>query len=408
MASGELLKSVFKKADKERLSTFLNLLRSWIAQEGNTQVQRLAFQTFGFYYESQDEPEVTKDVDTLQSNIEDVLAHTKGEDSDWELIYSSLQLATILSEKFPSKFLSKKTTNMWTHVRSALTYPHAWVKLSAAKLVSTLFADIARSNVETGFGELPLKGSNGLTLGADEIRDFIRRSAHAFKTPQITELLATEIVKNLNFLGRVAAASNLMWKAPHSEEDDVSDDEEDVAAGPLAPASKEKKQSALNYIFGRISFILRREATPPRAPVLIPKTAALQLLTMLCGKLDADVLAPSLQAILLPLHNLTDPSIPVPYTTDELFKSSYQTLQEDSRELMEVVKSKVGTSVYTEQLLEVRKGVKERRMARSSKRKIEVVTNPEMAGREKVKRVERKKERRKEKGAEHRDQRRGY
>lgn len=401
MAAGEIVKEIFRKADKERTTTFLSLLRSWIKQDGNAAVQRLAFQSYGFYYEAQDVPS-DKDVKELQANIQESLKNSKDTESDWELIYSALQLASTLCEKFPSRLLAPDAANMWTSVRTCLTYPHAWVKLSSARLMGTYFTDFARSNVETGLATLPLCSSNGLSLNSDDIRDLIRRTASMFKTPGLTELLANEIVKNLNFLGRVAAASSLKWKKAAGDDAAISDDEEEVARGDT------NQQTALNYLFGRISFILRRESTPPRAAVLIPKTAALQLMRMLCAKLDAPTLASSLATILPPLHHLTDPHIPIPYSTDDLFKTGYENIKTECQELMEQLKTTCGTSVYSEKLLKVRQGVKERREQRSSKRKIEAVSAPEKFGKDKQKKVERKKERRKEKGMEHRDLRRGF
>jgi len=44
---------------------------------------------------------------------------------------------------------------------------------------------------------------------------------------------------------------------------------------------------------------------------------------------------------------------------------------------MENLKRKVGTKEYTEALLRVREGVKERRVKRSAKRKVEAVSAPE-------------------------------
>ena len=398
MSAGEILKQIFRKADKERTATFLKLLRSWIGQEGNHAVQRLAFQSFGFYYEASESP-LESDVNELQENIREALQNSKDTETDWELIYSALQLTQVLSEKFPQRLLASSTTGMWTSVRSCLTYPHAWVKLAAARLMGTYFTDFARANVETGLSKLPLKGTNGLTVGSDDIRDLIRRTAHMFKTPSLTEDLATEIVKNLNFLGRVSAASSLSWKKPAGDLPE-EDAEEREAEG--------EKQSALNFIFSRLSYILRRESSPPRAAVLVPKTSALQLMSLLITKLDGPALIPSLPTILLPLHNLTDNNIPIPYSTDELFKSTYQEIRDSCTELMEQLKIKCGTSIYTEQLLKVRRGVRERREARSSKRKIDAVTAPERSAKDKIKKVERKKERRKERGMEHRDARNAY
>lgn len=404
MAAGEVIKEIFNKADKERMQTFLTLLRSWTRQTGNSAVMRLAFQTYGFYYEVQT-TQGEADVPALQSAILDVLENGSAdqEDTDWELIYAALQLAAVLCQAFPELMLAKSTAPLWLSVRSCLTYPHAWVKLSGARLCAILFADFARTNAETGLEGLPLRGSAGLKLDGGSISELILRTTGMFKTPGLTELLANEIVKNLMFLGRCAGANDLSWRSTQKVEALELDDEEDNAA--IAQADQ---KTALQFLFGRLSFILRRETSPPRAPGLIPKTAALQLIQILTSKLSPETLTPILQTILLPLHNLTDPSIPTPYSTDDLFKANYETLKSSSQEIMSNLQTKCGTAVYTAQLLKVREGVRARRNQRTTKRRIEAVSAPEKFGRDKKKKVERKKERRKERGMEHRDQRQGF
>jgi U3 small nucleolar RNA-associated protein 20 len=57
---------------------------------------------------------------------------------------------------------------------------------------------------------------------------------------------------------------------------------------------------------------------------------------------------------------------------------------------------------------EVQKAVRERRDERRRKRKVEAVADPEKWGREKKRRNDVKRVKRKEKGAEHRGQRRGW
>jgi U3 small nucleolar RNA-associated protein 20 len=394
MAAGEVIKEIFRKADSERMNTFLTLLRSWVNQSDNPSVVRLALQTYSFYYDSQTEDD--SDVSMLQDSILVTLKTAELSDSDWEQIYAALQLTIILLQTFPTILLASKTKSLWNAIRTCLSYPHAWVKLSAARLTSSYFADFARTNVESGLEGLPLKGSGGHKLSADDITDIIRRMANLFKTPGLTALLADEIVKNLAFLGRVAGANDVKWRGTPAADAEAEEKDEAEEGG-----EDDEKRTALQHLFGRLSFILRRETSPPRAAALIPKTSALQLLQLLASKLETETLIPSLQTILLPLHNFNDPSIPTPYSTDELFKTNYEALKSSAEEIMENLKRKVGTKEYTEAVLRVREGVKERRMNRSAKRKVEAVSAPERYGEGKRKKVERKKERRKERGQEH-------
>ncbi|EPE26171.1 ARM repeat-containing protein [Glarea lozoyensis ATCC 20868] len=390
MAAGEVIKEIFKRADKERTTTFLALLRSWIQQSENASVVRLAFQAYGFYIESQTSE--GNDIGMLTSAITGTLKLAEDSSSDWEQIYAASQLAIVLVQRFPAAMLGPETNSLWSAVHYCLSYPHAWVKLSAARLASMYFADFARNNVETELA-IPLKGSGSLKLKTDDILDLTRRSAHMLKTPGLTSTLADEIVKNLVFLGRVAAANNLKWRFAQTVE---SEDEADDVADEIP-----EQKTALYYLFGRLSFILRRETSPPRAPALIPKTSSLAILVHLVSKVEATHLLPALQTILLPLHNLTDTSIPAPYSTDELFKTDYDTLKNNAEELLETLKRKVGTKEFTEAMLKVRQGVRERRDARRGKRRRDAVAEPARFGEHKRKKTERKKERRKERGAEH-------
>lgn len=83
-------------------------------------------------------------------------------------------------------------------------------------------------------------------------------------------------------------------------------------------------------------------------------------------------------------------------------------MRENSQGLMEALREKVGTEVFSEAMRKVTEGVRDRRLRRSSKRKIEAVSMPERSGEQKRKKGERKKERRKEKGQEHSRRRAEY
>jgi U3 small nucleolar RNA-associated protein 20 len=395
MAAGEVIKEIFTKADKERTTTFLAFLRKWIKQSENPSVVRLGLQAYGFYYESQSADD--SDISMLLVTIQAAIQTAEDSESDWEQIFAALQLCSVLVRKFPDALLSSTTSPLWAVVRKCLSFPHAWVKESSAKLLSIYFADFARYNAETSFVGLPLKNTGGLNLKAEDVVDLIKRSTNMLKTPGLTNDLAGEVIKNLVFLGLVAGANDLAF---HAIAQDVSDEEEDE--------EEQEKRTALQYLFGRLSFILRRETSLPRAPALIPKTSSLALLSLLVSKLDPSALVSSLQTILLPLSNLTDPSIPTPYSTDDLFRSKYEELRSEAERLMEGLKAKLGTRVYSETMIEVRKGVKERREARSGKRRIDAVARPEVYAEGKRRKGERKKERRKEKGQEHGRRRREY
>jgi len=403
-AAGAVLKEIFRKADTERTKSFLDKLRVLIKHE-KPAVVRVAYQIFGFYYETLSDPQnptdaPPSDVLLLQQSLLASIQTQDGSDSEWELIYASLQLISILTLKYPSSLLSLKSTPLWTSIRRCLSYPHAWVKFSSSKLINIYFADFASNNMkENGLRGFPMKGSFGMNLNACEVMELIGRVVNMLKTPSLNEELAEEIVKNLGFLGRISAANGLKWRGAQSADPSSSDNEEEEEDE--REDGEGEGKSALDFLFGRLSFVLRREISPPRAVALIPKTASLKILALLSSTLPVPSLLPSLPTILLPLHHLTDKDIPTPYSTDGEFKKIFAQMREDALEIMEGLKRRVGTEVFSGRMVEVVRGVKERRGERRGKRVRERVVEPEKWGEGKRRKVVRKKERRKERGAEH-------
>ena len=404
--AGELIKLIFSKAEKGRVSQFLERLREMVKQSNNPLGFRIAMQTFGFFYESQSMDD--SDVDMLQRSILNTLETAEDSDSHWDQIDTALHLTQTLVKTFPETMLSSNSAAIWNAARRCLSYPHHWVKFSAATLASTYFEDFARSNIESNLQGLPLKNSGGLKLNSDDITDLLRRHVRMFKTPGLPQYLADAIVQNLTFLGICAGVNDVFFRGSQDAEDSDQDEDEDQDQDEGEDEEQADQRSALQYLCGRLSVLLRRETSPPRAEGLILKTAAMELLARLTSRLPADILLHCLPAILLPLQHLTDPAIPTPYSTDEVFRTKYAELKTNSSEMMERLKEKIGTKEYTEASLRVSRERRDKRMQRSSKRKIQAVSQPEKFGAQKRKKVERKKERRKEKGMEHKRRRHEY
>ncbi|KAH9220293.1 HEAT repeat protein-like protein [Leptodontidium sp. 2 PMI_412] len=388
----EVLKEIFKRSDSERTNTFLSFLRTGIRSD-DEDIVRVSLQTFRLYYDSN--PSDDGDLSLLMDRISSIGKSAEDPGSDMGQIFEALLLSNSLAEKFPQIIFSKSTSqSFWTIMRACLSYPHEWVKLSASKLFNCYFADFARTNADTDL-KLPLEGSGGLKLIGDDVTDFLRRTTYSFNTPAFSNPATPELIKNLVFLARCAGANDLKWRSSQTVEDEEDEEEDGTEDG----------RSALRFLFTRLSSLLRKEISPPRLTTLLPKTNALTLLQTLILTLSMPSLLPVLQLIVQPLHHITDPNIPTPYSTDEAFRSGYEDMKTSSEALLESVKRKVGIEMYSEALLEVGKRVKKNREERRAKRKIEAVSAPEKAGKDKARKTERKKERRKEKGVEYKSKR---
>ncbi|KAJ4417662.1 U3 snoRNP protein [Gnomoniopsis sp. IMI 355080] len=405
LAAGELIKQIFRKADQDRLHEFLTKLRSWADQDSNLAVLKLSFQIFGFYFEAREPMEKDKkDVKLLMRAMTSVLADE--DKADWELVNTALNLVHVLVDKHPARLLAKDTTDLWTGCFSCMSNERPVVKLNAVKLLARYLRDFASNAAATGRGQT-VAGSHGQKLEQEQVAQIIRLLLGTMRSLEVDEALAQETMQILVFLSRLLNTTVAEDDGESSDEeeadnqDDFFKDEED---------GKEKQQTrtmTMRYVFSRLAAIIRREV-PPRAPVLVSKLAAIEALEHLTKNTDAETLLLSARTILRPVRNLTDTSIPAPFSVDELFKSRYETLKVKSQEIMDELQKKLGTEEYTRQLLAVGEEMRERRMARNSKRKVEAVTAPERYEKDKRRKMDRKKDRRKERVGEHRNHRRGW
>ena len=408
--SGALLRTMFERADTERFQSFLEMLRSWLGRDAPPLLTRAAIQVYGIYLETNHQnPEM--DVTVLQQKLAHILNANiqQHSDPDWELTYCALQVFGKMCQQLPSSAFAFATAPLWTSIRRCLSFPHAWIKLSAAQLLGIYFADFARTTSISDVPELPLKGSGGLVLTEPEIAELTRASLGLLRVPGVTEDLASQSVRNLVFLGKVMSQTSMLWPLrsnqleSHSEKDISSPDSDSENA-----LVQSKRKLALSHVVYQSCNILRRPPLSTRAPALIPLTSALQLLAVLSKHMFVDTLRSALPMILLPLHNLTDPSISAPFSTDTAFNEGYRDLVSNATELMSKIRERFGTTEYVNILHGVREIVKERRAGRRTKRAIERVADPEKAGRDKKKKGEKKRVKRKERSGEERGRRRGW
>ncbi|EFQ96839.1 U3 snoRNP protein Utp20 [Nannizzia gypsea CBS 118893] len=402
--AGSLLGAIFTRADAEHIKTILSPLESWLEQSDNLALTTTGLQAIRIFFESD-----AKNKDRYVRFVTELLPGIMGlsldnrEANEWEVLYYSLQLFVKLSKLFPNVTMNPSYANIWSQVLQSLNYPQAWVRSCAANLIGVWLADVAKSNSATGYASIPLAGSSGLLLDDKLMLQITRSSMFCLKTPNVSEDLATQTVRNLIFLGRCFAQSDLVLPKRETEEIEESEDDEEGTVPNSKPVGSNK--TAIQYIFEQGARILRKEVLTTRAESLNAKTASMKMIAALCIHLDASKVVPYLQTILLPLLHLTDPSIPAPRSSNETFQSTYKSLVTSSQEVFDILQKKLGTTDFVAHMSEARERIKERREERRVKRRIEAVTAPEKVGRDKKRKHDRKREKRKERGLENRNRR---
>jgi len=245
--TGALLKEVFRRADAERQQSFLQLLRSWVGQEQQQLLIRAALQVYGLFFDVVGAKGMA-DVQLLSGRLRELLAIVTDDgaenSTEWELVYFGLQLWSKLTQLFPETSLAASSADMWSAIRDCLRFPHAWIRLTSARLLGLLFAEYSKSSLS----ELPLVNARGLKLESPDMIDVAHATSSQLNSPELTDGLGLQVVKNLLFLTRCFYANQMPAAKPKRERDDDAATEEESEA-----------KTALSWVIGRISGVIRSE-----------------------------------------------------------------------------------------------------------------------------------------------------
>jgi U3 small nucleolar RNA-associated protein 20 len=417
--AARLVKQVFKRANAEWTETFLGLSEKLLGQ-GNAVQKRTALQCWVLYLEVRENK--AEGLDFILESLKDVLAPQDFDAEQWQLAYWALHTFAAIANHGEEEAFAKNAMHIWINARRHLNFPHLWVKQEAVNLFGMLLMRIVASGVQLDV--LPLTGPGMIKLSAGEICDLTSRHQRLLKHGVTTEL-AAQVVRNLAFFGRLFASNGMNWQADasngspalkdlgeagdefHGFSGDEQDDEEDSD-------DSSAKQTALAYLLVQLGAIIRREPGkaltpgPRQADTLIPKAAALQLLTALTNTLPEDTLNEVADIILAPLAHLTSPDLSITSHSTADFKTAHEEILRNATELQDTLRDKLGTTAFVHALQLVKNAQRERREERRAKRKVEAVARPDLVARKKAKRIERLKDKRTVKNAMERGKRRGW
>lgn len=408
--AGILIGRIFERVEEKECGKLLAVMGRWSEPGKKLEVRGGALQCWTILLPVRSDLE-KRVLEGLRGNLEGVLEECvkEGELVTPTFALHALRTMATLVEVHPEIAFSKQAAGLWDALRGLPVTSETMegIQESVATLLGTFFTDVASSSSKTeeGLAGLPLRGSGGLEISVTDLRQLCSSElralrAIAFKT---SEVLVTQIVRNLVFLGRCFAANGMLWSAQKNiatttepdgvEEDSYSEDEPEEADGE-APSQVLTTTTALEYLFRRLASALQADKF-----ALASRTAALATISSLLNQLDT---VPALPHVLRPLYNLTDTSIPQPPG------EAYKALAESAQGVMDGVQKKIGAEKFVEVLGVVRGEARARREGRRIKRRIEKVSEPERWAREKKRKYEGKKVKAKAKGVEERGRRRGW
>lgn len=396
--AGILVAKLFERADEERLKFFIDRMHAWLDSEGNPLLVQAACRTWAIAFRSSRVGK--KDAIAVRTRLmalaENAVESWSSEES--EVLDLTLLAVAAMLETMPQLTLAKESGGLWMAVQRCLAFPHEGVKLNAATLLGHLFQDVASasSKNEQGLAALPLRGSGGLQLTADDMRRLCGASLRVLRSGGNAE--ATTI-RNIAFLGRCFAANGTDWpRRPSTDDNDEEAEAEDGILEDGTEAETNKPRTALEILLTRLSTTIRREALTPSA-----RLAALYSQSTLLNLLPPTTdLTPILQPLLHPLYILTDPSIP------QAPSEGHRELSDRARELLDSLQKRLGSEQFVRVMGEVRRGVKAKREERRVKRRVEAVAAPERWAEGKRRKLTGKKAKAREVGHEMRGRRRGW
>jgi U3 small nucleolar RNA-associated protein 20 len=424
--SGALISKILHRADEERTQNFVALLRSWLEQDEQLLLRRIALQCWTLYIGHG--KATAKETSFLFKQVAKLLNPEDVDTEDWELLYYALQAFAKLAETSPGTSLAPAAKTSWTNIFKCLVFPHAWVKLSSARLLGLLFSDLgnASSKTEQGLAALPLHTNMAMEVTGKEMHELCAAGLRTLRFSNVSEQLVGQTTRNLVFLGRCYSANEVEWEHPtpytsqrrrvatllgeekEEEEEQDEDDEEDEEEEQDDKQATTKPNTALHHLLTRLSSLIRRDDGAPTSSVLTAKTGALTTLASLSNILPTEHLTPSLPAILTPLYLLTDATIAAPRLATEDLQKSYQDLKALAVEVCSLLQKKLGATDYVVAMRGVQESVRGKREERRRKRRIEAVSAPVKYAADKRRKHDVTRIKRKEKSAEERGKRRGW
>ena len=256
--AAEIVKTLFLRLDVDHRRVLVSHLRSWAGQQANSQLTRVAAQVYGIILDALQANATTY----LSAIIEDLninvlrsaeqLTNEEDQmdvDSQWQVAYHILSVLSKVIRIFPDVATQPQELS-WTAVVAHLLFPHAWVRMAAARLLGQLFSvlPVAAQPQEGYPATSPLAGL--------DLKEIAEKHSTQLKSSHLNSTLGLQIVKNLFYIGKCFCAAK--DSNPRSTEDiEVeSDGEEDPAEGECEH-EEVHGDNPLAWLFSKLSYQIR-------------------------------------------------------------------------------------------------------------------------------------------------------
>jgi U3 small nucleolar RNA-associated protein 20 len=352
-----LIGNIFKNLGQDKMENIERYISAWLVQDKNSTLKRCGLTIYKIYV-GQFGYGVNQELDTSAfENIEKIVDTAKNDDSNedvqWELLYSALNVFSVICSKAREGIFAKKFDKIWKNLVEILLFPHAWIRLITSRLVGILLSNLDK--VDFSFSNY-------------EIQTIAYRLLRQLSAPSITEDLGTQIIKNM-------ASLIMRWEAQKTEYESKKDTDDEGG-----------HKYATDYVVSKTCAVMRQESNYKNS--FVSKKSSIKLAALIVQILETDRLESAAESILLAMHNFIDTDRNGGTPEDE-------ELYNLSMECMQLTEQKLGTTEYTKIYSKVQASINLRRQHRKTKRAQLAVNAPDIAAKRKLKKHERSREKRK-------------
>ncbi|CCE61523.1 hypothetical protein TPHA_0A04500 [Tetrapisispora phaffii CBS 4417] len=355
--AANLLGNLLMKLDSESLKTIDKYLMAWLNQSQDINFLNLGMRIYKIYLSNLGLGK-NEALDALViAKIKSILSNTgAGSDLPWDIIYTAMSVYSIYIQKTDAVY-EEDFSSTWENIISTLLYPHAWVRLSAGRLIHHLITNLGKFKKQ--FDDY-------------EIQTIAHRILHQLSAPSISESLSATAIKILVTIAKKWSENGTMY----INKNDLTSSERTT-----------EYIDALDYLVSRASSIIRSEENHNES--FMSKKSCIQLLAMLLQIVNVSQLESLAEKIILALYINTEGSTYTRLSEDQ------ETLQNLANECMQMLESKLSVSSFTSAYSSAKYTISMRRQERRTKRSILAVTAPDVAANRKLKRHTRSREKRK-------------
>lgn len=259
--AAEIIKSLFLRLDVEHRRLLVSHLRSWAGQTENSQLTRVAVQVYGIMLEALQAsastylPSVIDDLNlNILRSVEQLTKEDEEEDymdvdSQWQVVYHIFTVLGKVIRIFPD-VATRPQKLSWTAVVDHLLFPHAWVRMAAARLLGQLFSmlPVAEPPKEGYPPTSPLVGLN--------LKDIAGKHCTQLKSSRLGSALGLQIVKNLFYIGKCFCAAKVLDSQPAMDVESENEDDGDPGEGE-SEHEEANGDNPLAWLFSKLSYQLR-------------------------------------------------------------------------------------------------------------------------------------------------------